>query len=491
MLASTGFALILASLLAYGIGRGVTRTIGCMMAYTRAVAVGDLDATLGDGGSTAELNALRADLEVMVAALKEKLGFVQGILNGVTMPCLVANLEGRITYLNTLLCHFLSKPESSLKYIGMHVTDFFGDHRKIADLIVTTLEGRSIVTNQSFEGLDVRGEKFFIKIDAAPVFDLEHRAMGCFAQFAVLTEVKRQEDRLIKTNRVICETAEQAGGIAAQVAAAAAELSSVVEQTGKGMDIQKARAGETAAAMQQMNSTVIEVARNASGAAEQAARTMHKAREGARTVEQSVAAIDRVKNQTDVLKTRIATLGDQAAGISRIMHVISDIADQTNLLALNAAIEAARAGEAGRGFAVVADEVRKLAEKTMNATKEVGDSITTIQAGATDAARGMGEASQAVEDATRLAADSGAALREILELAGNTNDQVGSIAAAAEQQSAASEEINRAVEEVNTVAEETAQGVGRSAKAVERLASQAEALDQLIRNIGSSTCIGA
>jgi methyl-accepting chemotaxis protein len=184
----------------------------------------------------------------------------------------------------------------------MHVRDFFGDHREIADLILKTLRERALVTNQAFEGTDARGESFFIKLDAAPVFDLEHKAMGCFVQLAVLTEVKRQEDRLVATNRVICETAEQAGDIAAQVAAAAAELSSVVEQTGRGMDVQKIRAGETATAMQQMNSTVLEVARNASGAAEQAELTMRKAREGADTVQQSVAAIGRVKTQTDILK---------------------------------------------------------------------------------------------------------------------------------------------------------------------------------------------
>ncbi|NDY57757.1 hypothetical protein G3N56_13555 [Desulfovibrio sulfodismutans] len=491
MLAATGLALILATTLAFLIGRGVTRTITGMVAYARAVADGDLSAQLQAGGSTAELNLLQEDLGTMVAALKEKLGFVQGILGGITMPCLVVNPEGRITYLNTLLCHFMSKDKSASDYLGTHIRDFFTGNREIADLILTTLAGRTLLTNQGFEGSDTRGGRFFIKIDAAPIFDLENRALGCFAQFAVLTEVKRQEETLVETNKVICETADQAGAIASEVAAAAAELSLVVEQTGKGMGIQRARTGETATAMQQMNATVLEVAKNASGAAEQAERTMHKAREGADTVHQSVTAIGRVKSQTDILKDRIATLGEQAAGIGRIMNVISDIADQTNLLALNAAIEAARAGEAGRGFAVVADEVRKLAEKTMHATTEVGDSITAIQAGAKEAVSGMDEATLAVAEATRLADHSGVALQEIMELAGHTNDQVRSIAAAAEEQSAASEQIHRAVDEVNHVAEETAQGVDRSMRAVEQLASQAEALDHLIRKIGGESCLPA
>jgi len=491
MLAATGVALFLASLLAYLIGRGVTRTIRGMVAYSRAVTDGDLNAALAAGGSTAELNQLQKDMEAMVRTLKEKLGFVQGILGGITMPCLVVDLEGRITYLNTLLCHFLSKDQCSADYLGVHVRDFFKDNREIADLILTTLQGRTLVTNQGFEGQDTRGESFFIKVDASPVFDLNQTPMGCFAQFAVLTEVKRQEQELVETNKVICETADQAGAIAAQVAAAAAELSSVVEQTGKGIGIQRARTGETATAMQQMNATVLEVAKNASGAAEQAGLTMEKAREGADTVQQSVAAIGRVKSQTDILRDRIAALGDQAAGIGQVLNVISDIADQTNLLALNAAIEAARAGDAGRGFAVVADEVRKLAEKTMHATKEVGQSITAIQAGAREAASGMDEATRAVAEATRLADHSGVALHEILELAGHTNDQVRSIAAAAEEQSAASEEIHRAVDEVSRVADETAQGVDRSVAAVERLASQAEALDRLIGDIGGKSCLAS
>jgi len=491
MLAATGLALILATTLAYRIGRGITRTITGMVAFARNVAGGDLNAPLQAGGSTAELNQLQKDMETMVAALKEKLGFVQGILGGITMPCLVVNPEGRITYLNTLLCHFMSKDKPAGDYMGLHITDFFTDNRAIADLILKTLTGRTLVTNQGFEGTDARNERFFIKIDAAPIFDLENRSLGCFAQFAVLTEVKRQEETLVETNKVICETADQAGSIAAQVAAAAAELSSVVEQTGRGMDVQRSRTGETATAMQQMNATVLEVAKNASGAAEQAELTMRKAREGADTVHQSVTAIGRVKSQTDILKDRIGTLGEQAAGIGRIMNVISDIADQTNLLALNAAIEAARAGEAGRGFAVVADEVRKLAEKTMHATTEVGDSITAIQAGAREAVSGMDEATRAVAEATRLADHSGVALLEILELAGHTNDQVRSIAAAAEEQSAASEQIHRAVDEVRHVAEDTAQGVDRSMRAVEQLASQADALDHLIRNIGGATRLPA
>jgi methyl-accepting chemotaxis protein len=147
-----------------------------------------------------------------------------------------------------------------------------------------------------------------------------------------------------------------------------------------------------------------------------------KAVDGARVVSDSVAAINTVQTQAKEMKNNLDQLGRQADQIGRIMTVIEDIADQTNLLALNAAIEAARAGDAGRGFAVVADEVRKLAEKTMNATKEVGEAIAAIQQGTQANIRGMDQSVSAIENATRLANQSGDALREILALAEQAAD---------------------------------------------------------------------
>ena len=312
--------------------------------------------------------------------------------------------------------------------------------------------------------------------------------MGCFVQFTVLTELKLQEDKLLKTNRLICDTAIEAGSISGQVSAAAAELSGVVEQTGKGMEVQRSRVGEAATAICEMNASVQEIAQNAAGAADQAEQTMQVARKGSETVSESVAAISNVQGQTSMLKERIGSLGDQVVEIGQIMNVISDIADQTNLLALNAAIEAARAGDAGRGFAVVADEVRKLAEKTMVATVEVGNAITHIRAGAQEAASGMGQAALAVQQATQLVDQSGLVLQEILQLAGRSADQVRSIAIAVEQQSATTEEIHRAVTEVSHVAGDTSQGMTRSVQSVEQLASQAAALNRLIRDINGVAC---
>jgi methyl-accepting chemotaxis protein len=235
--------------------------------------------------------------------------------------------------------------------------------------------------------------------------------------------------------------------------------------------------------MEEMNATVLEVAKNASQAAESSDAARQKAKAGEGMVANLVRGIDEVRAQSMDLRENMNRLGEKAQGIGRIIGVINDIADQTNLLALNAAIEAARAGEAGRGFAVVADEVRKLAEKTMLATREVGEAIESVQAGARDNASRVDATVRAVERVTELAGQSGRALGEIVELVDAASDQVRSIATASEEQSAASEEINRAVDEINRVSAETAQGMNDSVRTVMSLAEQSDILTALIHSL--------
>jgi len=483
MVAATGFALILAALLSYFIGRGVNRTILGMTEYADKVSSGDLNADFTIRGSTRELAVLGKDIGIMVQSLKEKLGFSQGILDGLAIPCIVAGADGRILFLNKRLCALLAKNDPPESYLGVPLSGFFTNNPKIAEMLQDAIRNKTPIEGLEYDGRDAQGRTFCVMMDASMVYDLDRKPLGAIAQFSVLTEIKCQADELMERNKVIAGLADSASDIAQLVNSAAEDLSTVVEQTRNGAVAQKDRSHEVATAMDEMNATVMEVAKNASGAAEQASLTMDKAREGADTVNNSVTAIGRVKDQTDRLKERIAVLGQQAEGIDRIMNVISDIADQTNLLALNAAIEAARAGEAGRGFAVVADEVRKLAEKTMHATKEVGEAISGIQDGAKEAVAGMDVAAKAVTEATDLSRKSGGALEEILTLAGKTNDQVRSIAAAAEEQSAASEEIARSVDQVNEVADDTAAGMEQSVGAVDRLRTQAVELTALFSSL--------
>ncbi|MEG6549680.1 methyl-accepting chemotaxis protein [Desulfocurvibacter africanus] len=297
---------------------------------------------------------------------------------------------------------------------------------------------------------------------------------------AALEEARRQEERVSMLLGKLRQVADRADQISERVASSAEELSVQVEQVSGGAEAQRDRVSEIATAMEQMNATVAEVARNTNQASSQSHATSDEAEKGAHVVEQAVAAIDRVRSQASRLKKNMAGLGQQTESIGKIMNVISDIADQTNLLALNAAIEAARAGEAGRGFAVVADEVRKLAEKTMGATKQVDASIRAIQDAAKQNMCGMDDATTAVEEATDLARNSGQALQHIVGLAQNSARQAESIATATEQQSAASEQIRRSLEEVNRVIAETVNGMSQSSAAVRNLSQMSTDLHRLI-----------
>jgi len=264
------------------------------------------------------------------------------------------------------------------------------------------------------------------------------------------------------------------------ISAASTELSAQIEQSDRSAVESAQRLAEAATAMNEMNATVQEVARNASAASAVSAETRANAESGANIVENALQSIGQVHKVSLALKGDMTTLNQHAQAITQIMNVISDIADQTNLLALNAAIEAARAGEAGRGFAVVADEVRKLAEKTMASTNDVGNAISAIQGSAGQSVAAMDKALAEVEKATELAKQSGEALQGIVTKVEESADQVSAIATASEQQSATSDEINQSIVSVNEMSSQTAQAMGEASRAVSELARQAERMSELI-----------
>ena len=273
---------------------------------------------------------------------------------------------------------------------------------------------------------------------------------------------------------------EEVGSV---VSSASTQLSAQIEQSDRGAGEAAQRLSEAATAMNEMNATVQEVARNASAASAASADTKDKATAGAQVVERSLRRIESVHQVSLELKDDMTQLNEHARSIDQIMGVISDIADQTNLLALNAAIEAARAGEAGRGFAVVADEVRKLAEKTMASTNDVGNAIKAMQESTAKSTASVDNAVAQIEEATDLANESGRALEEIVTTAETTADQVNAIATASEEQSAASEEINHSILLCNDMSRQIADAMAEAAKAVSGLAREAQELSELIHEM--------
>ncbi len=303
------------------------------------------------------------------------------------------------------------------------------------------------------------------------------------------TEEARQAMREAEEARKAAEGARREGmlsaagqleEVAAVLSSASTQLSAQIEQSDRGAAESATRLSEAATAMNEMNATVQEVARNAGSASSASAETKQKAEAGAQVVGKAVQSIDQVHQMSLALKDDMVQLNEHAQDITRIMGVISDIADQTNLLALNAAIEAARAGEAGRGFAVVADEVRNLAEKTMASTQDVGNAIQAIQDSTSKSMASVDKAVAQIEQATDLAGRSGRALEEIVTTVEHTAGQVSAIATASEQQSAASEEINRSIDQVSGMAADTAKSMAEAREEMDRLVELTGTLEALM-----------
>lgn len=265
-----------------------------------------------------------------------------------------------------------------------------------------------------------------------------------------------------------------------KVASASVELSATAEEISKGTDSLTSRASQTAAAVEEMNATVGQVAQNSGKAASLAQDTVSTAKGGGSVVSNTISGMQELSEAVANSATIIAALGKSSDQIGEIVRTIEDIADQTNLLALNAAIEAARAGEQGRGFAVVADEVRKLAERTTKATKEIGDMIRHIQQDTRGAVDSMQQGTQKVSAGVELVNKTGEALSQIVQMVSESADMIRQIAVASEEQSVATQQIASDIENVAKVTKESASGANESAKASQDLSQLAVELQNIV-----------
>jgi methyl-accepting chemotaxis protein len=265
-----------------------------------------------------------------------------------------------------------------------------------------------------------------------------------------------------------------------QLASTAEQMSIVTEETREGMHRQRAETDQVATAMNQMTATVQEVARNASSAAASAHHADEQATQGKQVMGQSMKANDLLAKEVERAAEVIERLEGESESIGKVLEVIQEIAEQTNLLALNAAIEAARAGEQGRGFAVVADEVRTLANRTQHSTQEIQQIIERLQTGATEAAQVMVEGKSRAQESVELVDKAGEALDVIVGAVDTISTMNTQIASAAEEQTAVAEEINRNIVNITQVAEGTSNGAQQTSAASEQLARLASELQTLV-----------
>lgn len=258
------------------------------------------------------------------------------------------------------------------------------------------------------------------------------------------------------------------------------QISSSTEQMAAGAQEQSSQALEVVTQVEEMTKTILSTSKNATLASDASKKAGQVAREGGVVVEKTVDGMNRIAQFVEKAAEEIQALGKNSEQIGEIVQVIDDIANQTNLLALNAAIEAARAGEQGRGFAVVADEVRKLAERTTKATKEISEMIKSIQTVTENVVKSMSQGSVEVKEGKTLAQKAGDSLKEIILASDAVLDVVNQVAAASEEQSVTSEQINRNVETISKVTNESAAGIQQIASAADELNKMTTNLKELI-----------
>ena len=433
--------------------------------FAEAISAGHEDAKL-EVYRTDCLGHLAESLRTMVSKLEAQAHWYESILNTLPLSVSVTDNDMVWTFCNTNALGSMQKTCQS-DVVGKHCSEKQGNICNTPECGIEQLRlGNKQVINHMPNGKTMQIMLDYLK-------DSQGKTVGHVEIGEDITEkVLLEKKAAAAAHQARMSTVTQLEDVVSHLQKAADTLNASLGDVRDKAGIAADRMAETATAMNEMNATVLEVAHNAEGAAEAATSVQGHAQDGAGIVLRTIQSMQSVQQQSSGLKGDMADLDKQAKDIGTVLTLIRDIADQTNLLALNAAIEAARAGEAGRGFAVVADEVRKLAEKTMSATREVETAIATIQEGTGKSSTTVDGTVTSIEEVGRMAEESGQSLERISSLAGDSSSRVSAIAAAATEQSAASEEINRNIAEVNTLSAHIAEAMDMAARQVSDMAGQ-------------------
>lgn len=407
----------------------------------------------------------------------------EGILKGLPTPYLLVDTDEKTLFTNRETLDMLQLDGPVENQLGKTLADiFYNEPSRV------TAVSKAMHQGEVFKNLEVtiHGHKGGVRHVLANVYSLNDangKSIGGFCLYIDMTALKEKEDELAERNSIVMKAADMAEEISDQLASATEELSAQIEESSVSSNESMKFIASVAASVEQMNGNVVEVARKASETAELSTQSRQIAAEGEDVVCDVVDHITRLEKEAGTLYENMRKLSEEADSIESIMSVINDIADQTNLLALNAAIEAARAGEAGRGFAVVADEVRKLAEKTMEATSKVEENIKIILHSTEENSVATEATVNDVREAVVVAGKAGESLEKIVKISSKTSDEISSIAAASGEQSSASEEISRSTEKISLSAEQNSEAMAESASAIRELAHLATELREVIREM--------
>ncbi|MDX9672703.1 methyl-accepting chemotaxis protein [Pseudomonas sp. P8_250] len=468
-----------------------------------------------------QFQAITEAKEAFILARYEVRGYTAAA-NAETEQKAVGQLDVAIASLKQLNVHFAATQQDALRQLETALTNYRSALQAYKNANSESVQARKEMTDQGAAIVTTSEQLYQIQLDRRDIESAQARTfqlistllallVGVIAAVIITRQITRplQEtlavvERIASgdlTQNVAVTRRDELGvlqqGIArmgvtlrdlisgirdgvTQIASAAEELSAVTEQTSAGVNSQKVETDQVATAMHEMTATVQEVARNAEEASQAAAAADGEAREGDKVVNEAIAQIERLASEVVRSTEAMSVLQQESDKIGSVMDVIKAVAEQTNLLALNAAIEAARAGEAGRGFAVVADEVRGLAQRTQKSTEEIEGLVAGLQNGTQQVSAVMNNSRVLTDSSVALTRKAGLSLESITRTVSNIQSMNQQIAAAAEQQSAVAEEISRSIINVRDVSEQTAAASDETAASSVELARLGGQLQQMV-----------
>ena len=344
----------------------------------------------------------------------------------------------------------------------------------IADNLNRAAESFSLANQEAKEHLQKSVTEFKTIVSQVARGDLTLRGgVSNDALGNVVDSVNNMLDNFVKVLERVRKGAVDVQSSVNEIRIASEQMSTAANQ-------QDQEITNTSSAVEQLTVSMKQVSNNAESSAEAARRALDAAEQGNRSVRETVEGIKRIHSSVEATAQRIKALGDRSLEVSEIVKVINDITEQTNLLALNAAIEAARAGEAGRGFAVVADEVRKLAEHSRTAAKDIAALIKAIQAETNDAVVVMEEGTKEVEIAAKLADQAGSALDAISSVVRQSAELVQEISLASKQQVRGTEGVANTMQIISNITRRTSEGARQTARTAEQLVHRSEQLNEAL-----------